>query len=287
MTARPRRRSIPARCAFASPACAREFHVDATAPAGNGERVEGEVQPAIRGAARGEARVLHAERAQRPREAAAIAGQLVARDAQGRAVERKGRQGAGFGDAAYAGGPKPDCAICAGGRRPGRFEAFDLQPGEIGVRPRSRSRGPRPRRTPPSPRGRWKPRSALAILKLSHVVRLSLPGMDLSFDVHARIARPVAEVFAAVAEPRKLSAYFTTGGASGPLREGSTVTWKFGDIPGEYPVAGDEARAGRADRVRLGDQQRRLRHPGRDDLRARRAAAARSCASPSPAGKPT
>jgi uncharacterized protein YndB with AHSA1/START domain len=61
--------------------------------------------------------------------------------------------------------------------------------------------------------------------------------MDLSFDVHARIARPVAEVFAAVTQPHKLSAYFTTGGASGPLREGSTVTWKFGDTPGEYPVA--------------------------------------------------
>jgi len=60
--------------------------------------------------------------------------------------------------------------------------------------------------------------------------------MDLSFDVHARIARPVAEVFAAVTESRQLSSYFTTGGTSGPLREGDTVTWKFGDAPGEYPV---------------------------------------------------
>ena len=60
--------------------------------------------------------------------------------------------------------------------------------------------------------------------------------MNLSFDVRARIARPVAEVFAAVTEPRQLSSYFTTGGASGPLREGDTITWKFGDVPGEYPV---------------------------------------------------
>jgi uncharacterized protein YndB with AHSA1/START domain len=60
--------------------------------------------------------------------------------------------------------------------------------------------------------------------------------MDLAFDVYAKIARPVADVFAAVTDPGQLSAYFSTGGASGPLREGSTVTWKFGDVPGEYPV---------------------------------------------------
>ncbi len=60
--------------------------------------------------------------------------------------------------------------------------------------------------------------------------------MNLTFDVYAKISRPVAEVFEAVADPRQLSAYFTTGGASGRLREGETVTWKFGDAPGEYPV---------------------------------------------------
>jgi len=60
--------------------------------------------------------------------------------------------------------------------------------------------------------------------------------MELKFDVYAKIARPVAEVFEAVADPQLLSAYFTTGGSSGRLREGSTVTWKFGDAPGEYPV---------------------------------------------------
>ncbi len=60
--------------------------------------------------------------------------------------------------------------------------------------------------------------------------------MELKFDVHAKIARPVAVVFNAVTDPRELSAYFTTGGASGPLREGATVTWQFGDFPGSYPV---------------------------------------------------
>lgn len=60
--------------------------------------------------------------------------------------------------------------------------------------------------------------------------------MELQFDVYAKIARPVAEVFRAVVEPQELSSYFTTGGASGALSEGSTVIWKFGDTPGEYPV---------------------------------------------------
>lgn len=60
--------------------------------------------------------------------------------------------------------------------------------------------------------------------------------MELKFDVHAKIARPVAEVFEAVVNPKKLSSYFTTGGASGALAEGATVLWKFGDHAGEYPV---------------------------------------------------
>lgn len=60
--------------------------------------------------------------------------------------------------------------------------------------------------------------------------------MKPEFDVYARIARPRTEVFAAVTDPKELSAYFTTGGASGPLREGETVRWKFGGVAGEYPV---------------------------------------------------
>ena len=60
--------------------------------------------------------------------------------------------------------------------------------------------------------------------------------MDLKFRVAARIARPVHEVFEAVADPAKLSNYFTTGGAKGRLETGATVTWDFQDFPGAFPV---------------------------------------------------
>ena len=60
--------------------------------------------------------------------------------------------------------------------------------------------------------------------------------MDLKFKVAARVARPVHEVFEAVADPGKLSNYFTTGGAKGRLETGVTVTWDFADFPGAFPV---------------------------------------------------
>jgi uncharacterized protein YndB with AHSA1/START domain len=60
--------------------------------------------------------------------------------------------------------------------------------------------------------------------------------MDLKFRVAARIARPVHEVFEAVADPDQLSRYFTTGGARGRLETGKTVTWDFADFPGAFPV---------------------------------------------------
>ena len=60
--------------------------------------------------------------------------------------------------------------------------------------------------------------------------------MELKFRVAARISRPVEEVFEAVADPKQLSAYFTTGGAEGRLEEGATVTWDFHDYPGAFPV---------------------------------------------------
>ena len=60
--------------------------------------------------------------------------------------------------------------------------------------------------------------------------------MDLKFRVAARIARPVHEVFEAVANPQQLSQYFTTGGAQGRLETGVTVTWDFHDYPGAFPV---------------------------------------------------
>jgi uncharacterized protein YndB with AHSA1/START domain len=60
--------------------------------------------------------------------------------------------------------------------------------------------------------------------------------MDLKFRVAARISRPVHEVFEAVADPQKLSQYFTTGNAEGRLEQGATVTWDFHDYPGAFPV---------------------------------------------------
>ncbi len=60
--------------------------------------------------------------------------------------------------------------------------------------------------------------------------------MDLKFRVAARIAKPVHEVFEAVADPKQLSQYFTTGDAEGRLETGKTVTWDFHDYPGAFPV---------------------------------------------------
>ena len=60
--------------------------------------------------------------------------------------------------------------------------------------------------------------------------------MELKFRVAGRISRPVHDVFEAVADPRQLSNYFTTGGASGRLETGATVTWDFHDYPGAFPV---------------------------------------------------
>ena len=60
--------------------------------------------------------------------------------------------------------------------------------------------------------------------------------MELKFRVAGRIAKPVHEVFEAVADPDQLSHYFTTGGAKGRLETGATVTWDFHDFPGAFPV---------------------------------------------------
>ncbi|CAM2066064.1 SRPBCC family protein [Sulfidibacter corallicola] len=60
--------------------------------------------------------------------------------------------------------------------------------------------------------------------------------MELEFEVYAKIQKPVHEVFEAVYNPEKLSGYFTTGGASARLDEGTEVTWDFHDYPGAFPV---------------------------------------------------
>ena len=61
--------------------------------------------------------------------------------------------------------------------------------------------------------------------------------MELKFEVYGKIQRPIAEVFKAVYDPKQLSSYFTTGGASSPLDAGTTVTWDFHDFPGAFPVS--------------------------------------------------
>ena len=65
--------------------------------------------------------------------------------------------------------------------------------------------------------------------------------MDLKFTVLAYVSRPVHEVFEAVADPAKLSQYFTTGGAQGRLEQGAVTTWDFHDFPGAFPVEVVEA----------------------------------------------
>ncbi len=60
--------------------------------------------------------------------------------------------------------------------------------------------------------------------------------MQVNFRVSGRIARPVHEVFEAVADPAQLASYFTTGGAQGRMEAGKTVMWDFADFPGAVPV---------------------------------------------------
>jgi uncharacterized protein YndB with AHSA1/START domain len=64
--------------------------------------------------------------------------------------------------------------------------------------------------------------------------------LDLKYKVMIHVGRPVGEVFEAVADPKELSSYFTTGGASGRLESGKTVMWDFHDFPGAFPVEVDE-----------------------------------------------
>jgi uncharacterized protein YndB with AHSA1/START domain len=60
--------------------------------------------------------------------------------------------------------------------------------------------------------------------------------MDPTYKVFIIVNRPRHDVFEAVADPKELSSYFTTGGASARLEQGQTVTWDFADFPGAFPV---------------------------------------------------
>ena len=64
---------------------------------------------------------------------------------------------------------------------------------------------------------------------------------QLAFTVSGRIARPIEDVYEAVADPDQLSKYFTTGGARGRLEPGAEVSWDFADFPGRFPVKVVEA----------------------------------------------
>ncbi len=60
--------------------------------------------------------------------------------------------------------------------------------------------------------------------------------MEINFRVAGRIAKPVAEIYEAVANPAILSKFFTTGGAKGRIEPGATVQWSFAEEPGEFAV---------------------------------------------------
>jgi uncharacterized protein YndB with AHSA1/START domain len=59
--------------------------------------------------------------------------------------------------------------------------------------------------------------------------------MEPKFKVQLKIQKPVAEVFDAVVDPKKLSGYFVKT-SSGPLVEGQTVLWSFDEAPTPFPV---------------------------------------------------
>jgi uncharacterized protein YndB with AHSA1/START domain len=60
--------------------------------------------------------------------------------------------------------------------------------------------------------------------------------MPPEFEVFITVRKPVREVFNAIHDPDQLRRYFTTGGASAPMRAGATVMWEFADFPGAFPI---------------------------------------------------
>lgn len=59
--------------------------------------------------------------------------------------------------------------------------------------------------------------------------------MTVKFQVQLKIRKPAAEVFDAVVDPKKLSGYFVQE-ATAPLVAGTTVKWKFPELPDFYDV---------------------------------------------------
>ena len=54
--------------------------------------------------------------------------------------------------------------------------------------------------------------------------------MSVAFQVQLKIRKPLAEVFDAVADEKKLTGYFVQN-SSGPFVAGQTLTWKFDEAP--------------------------------------------------------
>jgi len=61
--------------------------------------------------------------------------------------------------------------------------------------------------------------------------------MELKFQIQTKIQKPVAEVFDAVYNPKKITQYFATESASAPLDEGMKVLWRSADYPGDVPLS--------------------------------------------------
>jgi len=59
--------------------------------------------------------------------------------------------------------------------------------------------------------------------------------MKLTAQATLQIQKPVEEVFDAIVNPERITKYFISR-SSGPMENGNTVTWEFGDFPGEFPV---------------------------------------------------
>jgi len=60
--------------------------------------------------------------------------------------------------------------------------------------------------------------------------------MELKFRIQTKIQKSIEEVFDAVYNPKKITQYFATESASGPLDEGAKVIWRFADYPGDAPL---------------------------------------------------
>jgi uncharacterized protein YndB with AHSA1/START domain len=62
-----------------------------------------------------------------------------------------------------------------------------------------------------------------------------MTNQKLHIQTALQILKPAHEVFQAIVDPANMSNYFISEG-SGPMEEGKTVTWKFPEFEGRFPV---------------------------------------------------